>query len=257
LLVALATSTVLIAGSPADNDPARALQRYLERTASVQSVLSQGPVEVEIDASLPSLKKSGRMHALRDMSSPGKLTYQVLSYVGDNVIKKEVIARYLGAEQKALELGKQRSLEVNQENYEFIYTRSHGSGDWTLHLFELRPRKRRLGLFHGWLWIEARTGLAVRESGRFVKSPSIWVKQIEFLRDYELQDGVSVPVLIQSSVSTRIVGTALLSLRFGESTHEASEGQLASRDVSTDPSPPSGTQSAPQLVKSTTGTVGS
>jgi len=255
--VALATSTALIAGSPVENDPARALQLYLEGAAPGQSVLGQGPVEVEIDASLPRLKKSGRMHALRDMSGPGKLTYQVLSYVGDNMIKKEVIARSLSAERKALELGSQQSLEVNQENYEFIYTRSHGSGDWTLHLFELRPRKRRLGLFHGWLWIEAQTGLPVRESGRFVKSPSIWVKQIEFLRDYELQDGVSVPILIQSSVSTRIVGTALLSLRFGESTHEPSEGQLASREVSTDPSPPPGTQSGRQLVRSATGTAGS
>jgi len=241
LLAALATSGVLIAGSPVDNEPATVLERYLERAASGRSGLGQGPVEVEIDASLPRLKKSGTMHVLRNMAGPGKLTYQILSYVGDKVIKKEVIARYLTAEVEALELGKQRSLEVNQENYEFIYTRSHGSGDWTLYLFELRPRKKRVGLYSGWLWIEAKTGLPVRESGRFVKSPSVWVKQIEFLRDYELRDGAAVTVRVESSVATRIVGTAQISLRFGESAPEAAESQLASRDVSIVPLPASGT----------------
>ncbi len=145
------------------------------------------------------------------------------------------------AELKSLESGKRRSFSINQENYTFIHRASHGSGNWKLHLFELRPREKRVGLYHGWLWVEAATGLPIRESGRLVKNPSVFVKQVKFLRDYELRGGVAVPVRIESSIDTRLVGTAQLSVWFGDAARHPKRGQLASRKESIAPSSMSGT----------------
>jgi len=47
------------------------------------------------------------------------------------------------------------------------------------------PRQKRQGLFKGDLWIDAATYLRVQESGYLVKSPSIFLKKVAFVRKYE------------------------------------------------------------------------
>ena len=73
-------------------------------------------------------------------------------------------------------------------------------------------REKRQGLFNGELWIDAATYLRVQESGSLVKNPSIFLKKIEFVRKYEIRDGISVPRQVQSVVDTRLVGKAELTI---------------------------------------------
>ena len=54
----------------------------------------------------------------------------------------------------------------------------------------------------------------MRQSGRFVKTPSIFLKRIEFVKEYEIHDGFSVPRQIRSVVDTRLVGPAELTIDF-------------------------------------------
>ena len=61
----------------------------------------------------------------------------------------------------------------------------------------------------GELWLDSASHLAVRESGRMVKSPSVFVKRIEFVREYEIQGDLAVPRRIMTSVDTRLVGKAM------------------------------------------------
>jgi hypothetical protein len=69
-------------------------------------------------------------------------------------------------------------------------------------------------LYVGELWLDPQTHLPIREAGRFVKSPSIFLKKVEFVKDYQIQDGVAVPSRIKTTVETRIVGKANLSVAF-------------------------------------------
>lgn len=194
-------------------------------------VMRDVSMEVDIEARLPQLKKAGKLHALRRVSKLGKVTYEVVSFIGDNMVKKDVIARYIAAEVKSTEDANSQSIAINEENYKFKYRGMYGVGDWRLHLFELNPRKKRIGLFRGWLWIEATSALPVRESGRFVKNPSVFLKRIEFLRDYEMRDGVSVPVRIESTIKTRLVGPAELNIQFGEIFPNGDSPQLAAKSM--------------------------
>jgi hypothetical protein len=75
----------------------------------------------------------------------------------------------------------------------------------TVHVFQLTPRKKRVGLFKGDLWLDAETCLPVRESGRLVKLPSIFLRRIEFVREYEIHEGLVYPHSIESVVDTRLV----------------------------------------------------
>ena len=60
-------------------------------------------MDVEIQASLPKLKKEGKMTALRRVSALGRITYEKLRFEGDGTVKKQLINRYLSAEAEAQE----------------------------------------------------------------------------------------------------------------------------------------------------------
>ena len=207
------------------------LQRYLARAEQQRMALRNVSMEVAFEANLPQLKKKGTLNGLRRISKLGKVSYKVLSFIGDRMVRNDVIARYMSAEVKATGNGNNRSMAINEENYKFKYRGMYGDGDWKLHLFELKPRRKRNGLFSGWLWIEAESGLAVRESGRFVKNPSVFLKRIEFLRDYRMQDGVAIPTKIESTIRTRLVGPAELSIRFGEVFPLDDSPRLSAKDM--------------------------
>ena len=105
-------------------------------------------------------------------------------------------------------------LDVTPANYKFKYKGAGSDEGRDIHIFQVTPKKRQVGLFRGELWIDAATYLRVREAGSFVKNPSIFVKRIEFVRKYEIRDGISVPRETHSLVDTRLVGKAEINIEF-------------------------------------------
>lgn len=184
-------------------------------------------MEVDIRAQLPKLRKNGHLHALRSISRLGRITYEALRFDGDRSIKTDVIARYLKAEVQAAET-RDPSLAITPANYKFRYKARLRTDTLDVYIYQLTPRKKRVGLFKGELWIDAASYLPIRESGRFVKSPSVFLKKMEFVREYDIVAGLAVPKRIQSLIQTRIVGRAELNIDFvnfsqpGESQHFAS-----------------------------------
>ena len=222
----------LAAESAIDNrQGAEVLERFLLHANGQREALRNVSMEVDIEADLPQLKKTGKLNALRHVSKLGKVSYEVLSFIGDNMVKKDIIARYMAAEVKSSGNGNRSSMVMNRANYSFKYWGLYGDGDWRLHLFELKPRRKRLGLFRGWLWVEATTGLPVRESGRFVKNPSVFLKRVEFMRDYRIGDGLAVPVRIESTIQTRLIGKAELRVSFHDYSFHEPPAKLAAQGI--------------------------
>ena len=214
LVFGLAAGAFADPGKRPDPEGQRALERYVESYAQVRDALRDVQMEVHIEARLPELKKKGVLHALRKVSALGKITYKVLGFQGDNMVKKDVIARYLEAEVKSSNQRTRKMLAITPANYKFRYRGKYGSGDWTLYLFQVEPKKKRVGMYRGWLWIHAGTGMPVRESGRLVKNPSVFLKRVDFVRDYAMIDGVAVPSVIQTEIRTRLVGPAEIRIEF-------------------------------------------
>jgi len=94
----------------------------------------------------------------------------------------------------------------------------------------IRPNEKRVGLFKGDLWLDAKTGMPVRESGVFVKTPSVFLKKVEFLQQYEIQNGIAIPKHLESKADVRLVGRAELNMDFSNFTRPevAEEEQPAS-----------------------------
>ena len=126
-------------------------------------------------------------------------------------IKNDVIVRYLTGEKQSQDIAQ---MALTPKNYKFKYKGEAERNGYMVHVFQVSPRKKMVGLYKGELWVDARTYLPVREAGRFVKNPSVFLKKIEFVRDYEIKDGVAFPHHIESRVDTRFWGPANMSISF-------------------------------------------
>lgn len=200
------------AGEGASGPSTEILNRYLEAEASHQEAFEGASMEVDIQATVPNLKEQGHLHALRRISKLGRISYRVLGFQGDNTVKNQVIARYLQAEQQAQ--GRQ-DLAVTPANYKLRYKGERAmDGDRHVYVFELAPRKKRVGLFKGEMWLDANTCLPVYEKGRLVKNPSIFFKKVEFERAYTVENGVPVPDHMASTIHTRLVGRVDLNVQY-------------------------------------------
>ena len=189
------------------------VNHYIDATHQQQDAMRGGSMEVDIDASLPKLKKEGKLHALRSISKLGRITYHALGFSGDNMVKTEVIARYLAEEVKAAQEGAP-NLGVTPENYKFKYKGIQDLDGHDVYVLHVTPRQKRVGLFKGELWLDAETYMPVRESGTMVKSPSVMLKNMHFVRTYELQNGVSMLQRMESKAEVRFFGSVEFNINF-------------------------------------------
>jgi hypothetical protein len=208
---------VLAPGASAAENPVVSdeaiVQNYLQAERTQELAHKASSMDVDIQASLPGLKKEGRFHALRRISPLGLITYEKRRFEGDNTVRNQVILRYLTAEAEA-QREPQPALAVTPANYKFKYKGSAELDGRPIHVFDVTPRKKQQGLYKGQLWIDAATSLRVQESGYLVKSPSVFVKKVGFIRKYEIRNGISVPLAVESVVDTRIAGKAQINIAF-------------------------------------------
>ncbi len=192
-------------------DQANIIAKYLEAIQRQKDTIQNASMQVDIAASVPKLKEQGKLRALRIISKVGHITYRVLGFQGDNTIKNQVIARYLQAEQQGQG---NNTLDVTPDNYKFKY-----KGKWQFegkdaYLFSLSPRKKRVGVFKGELWLDATTYLPIYEKGRLVKNPSVFFKRVVFQRAFEIQNGIAIPRYMTSTIDMRIIGKVELTISY-------------------------------------------
>ena len=92
------------------------------------------------------------------------------------------------------------------------------------YVFQVSPRKKRLGLFKGEVWLDAKTYLPILEKGRLVKNPSVFFRKVDFERDFEIQNGAAVPAHMSSTIDTRLVGKINLNVAYSNPTASDAEG---------------------------------
>jgi hypothetical protein len=159
----------------------QALDRYWREAHSRPST-EETAVPFRIDAELPKLHKRGVLRGVKVITGAGRIIYTQLHFVGDNVIRSAVIARFLSADTK-LKTGAEAA-DIAPNNYRLSYK---GTADYdrrTAFVFVTQPKRKGAGLFKGELWIDTETARPLREWGELVKSPSAFLHHVNFVRDY-------------------------------------------------------------------------
>jgi hypothetical protein len=191
--------------------PALAFGRYLASIQKRNPFTESGPIDVEIEASLPSLAKQGTMHAIRYRGASERSEYKVIKFDGDSTVKRQVIAAYLAAEEQAEGLP-YSSVAVTPANYKFSYVRSVEANGTAFYVFRIAPKKKRPGLIRGQIWIDSATGIAVHQEGRFVKRPSVFISRVEVKRDTNLRDELPYIRITHVALDIRLIGRTELTI---------------------------------------------
>ncbi len=201
------------------SEAGQVLSLFISQFQAQQARLRDMSMEMEIEARLPRLKKEGSLHTIRQISPSGEVQFLEPRPSGDKMIYKDVIGQYLKAEAEASRgikdsRGNPVSIAINTENYRFRHKATIATSGRRIYVYQVTPRKKRLGLFRGEIWVDASSGMPLREAGRLVKNPSVFLKKVEFVREYEIQDGVALPARVESIIDTRLVGRAELEIRY-------------------------------------------
>ena len=191
--------------------PELALQAYHGRTVLQAEQLSAYSAKTLIRAQLVDTKQSGEYELQRNFAAPHRLSFKPVQFVGDNFIRNNVILRLLQSEVDHQKDDPALNA-ISQANYKFSYKGTAQLGDRVVHVYQIKPRSKRAGLFKGRIYLDVFSGSMVRAEGKLVKSPSLFVKKAEFVQDYADVGSFTFPTHIHSEAQARIVGRAIVDI---------------------------------------------
>lgn len=207
-----------------------ALDTYERRASNQPSTLAAYSDTTIIHADLPDSRQRGEYELKRSYSAPNVLRFTPVRFLGDGFVKTNVIVRVLQSE--VTHVSKQRGAEtaLNDQNYKISYKGMEQIDGRPLYAFNVKPRKKRPGLFKGRIFIDPFTGSLRRAEGTMVKSPSWFVKKVEFVQDYEDVGGFILPVRMHSVAKARIIGRTIVDVEHRDYQAQAGHVQLPSAE---------------------------
>ena len=188
-----------------------ALATFQERSARQAQTLAGYSAATVVRAELPRSSQHGQLELERRYSAPRTLTFKVLHFVGDGFVKTNVIARLLQSEVDHVQKDDPAVTALRPENYKFSHKSTTQIADRVVHVYQVKPRKKRPGLFKGHIYLDATTGNLLRAEGR-VKSPSIFVNKIDFVQEYAQFNGFTLPTHIHTEAKAALVGRTVVEI---------------------------------------------
>jgi len=192
--------------------PELALATYQRRSGQQGADLAAYSAATVIRAELPSTAQRGEFELERHYAAPHTLEFKPVHFSGDGFVKSNVIARVLQTEVEHVQKGDNALTAITPANYKFSYKGVSQVEGRDVHVYQLKPLTKRPGLFKGRIFLDATTGSLVRTEGKIVKSPSFFVKNIEFLQDFADFGRFTFPVRLHSEATARIVGKTIVDI---------------------------------------------
>ena len=163
-----------------------------------------------VTASLPDLSERGQFELDRRYVAPKTLQFTPVRFIGDGFVKSNVIIRLLQSEVDQVQKDQPAQTAIDNQNYKFSYKGREMLRGRMVHVFHVKPRKKRPGLFKGRIFVDSYTGTLVRAEGRMVKSPSIFIKDINFVQDYADVGDFTFPIHMHSQARARVIGRVIV-----------------------------------------------
>src|ERR1035437_1995877 len=155
-------------------------------------------------------------------AEPRALKFAPIRFVGDGFVKSNVILRFLQSEVDRIERGDPKELAISERNYKFSYKGVQILNGSPVHIFHVKPRHKRQGLFMGLIYLDSGSGHLRRAEGTPIKSPSLFITQADF-------EQYTLPTHLRSTAKTRVIGRALLEIVY--SSYQFSSARARSEPV--------------------------
>jgi hypothetical protein len=165
-----------------------------------------------IQVRLPDTLQYGEYEVQRQYSAPHTLAFKAVRFTGDGFVKSNVILRVLQSEADHVQKDDPAQNAITLANYKLSFKGTGQMEGRTVHVYQVKPRHKRVGLFKGRIYLDAYTGSMVRAEGRMARSPSLFVKEIEFVQDYADLGPFTFPVHVHSEARARLVGRTIVDM---------------------------------------------
>jgi outer membrane lipoprotein-sorting protein len=210
---ALAQQVVVSAPLGADEVMRRVVQMNEVRNKALESYSSLRSYHLECHCLS---HKKADMLVRTEYESPNKKVFTIVSESGSGSVRNRVFKKLLEAEQESMSEENQQRTAITPENYVFQLSDYQKSDAAEFYVLEAQPRTRNKFLFRGLIWVDAKDFAITRVKGEPAVNPSWWTLKTEFKRSYQKFGDFWLPESNESETKVRILGTAVLTINYGE-----------------------------------------
>src|SRR5438067_9449962 len=129
--------------------PDLALREYEQHSVRQSENLVAYSAKTVIKASLPETSQYGEYELEQHFAAPRNLQFKPVRFTGDGFVKSNIITRLLQSEVDHLQKDDTSLTALSSANYKFSYKGRTQIGDQLVHQYQVKPRKKRVGLFKG------------------------------------------------------------------------------------------------------------
>jgi len=190
--------------------PELALQMFESRGPWQKTELKAYTDQTLVMAELLDSSQRGAYELQSSYIAPHRLTFKAISYTGDPFVKNNVITRILQSEVDYATRDGAGRTALTPANYKFSFKGDEELNGRDVHVYQVKPREKRAGLFKGRIYIDSSTGTLVRSEGAVVRSPSLFLRHIEFVQDYTDVGDYTFPLQLHTTARASFVGRVVV-----------------------------------------------
>ena len=160
--------------------------------------------------------KKADMVVRAEYEAPNKKVFTIVSESGSGTVRNRVFRKLLEAEQESMRQENQQRTAITPENYTFQLTDYQKIDGNEIYVLQARPLSKNKFLFRGRIWVGAKDFAISQVEGQPAVNPSWWTVKTEFKRSYQKIGDFWLPESNDSETKVRILGTAVLTIKYGE-----------------------------------------
>jgi hypothetical protein len=200
------------AGLPASADDV--VRRLVEMDQARAHLLRSYVAERRYTAENRRFSRRAEVVVREQFVPPDKKKLDITSETGSPLIQRRVIDKLIEAELDAANSENRDQTHVTPENYTFRLTGKELVDGHSCFVLEVTPKVAKKYLMRGRIWVDASDFAIVRMDGSPAKNPSIWTRDVHFVRRYEKHGPLWLPAFLESESRIVIAGVSSLKIEY-------------------------------------------
>lgn len=160
--------------------------------------------------------KKADMVVRAEYEAPNKKVFTIVSESGSGTVRSRVFKKLLEAEQESMREENQQRSAITPQNYTFQLTDFQKIDGNEVYVLEAQPLTKNKFLFRGRIWVDVKDFAITQVEGEPAVNPSWWTVKTDFKRSYQKVGSFWLPESNESETKVRILGTAVLTVKYGE-----------------------------------------
>ena len=212
-ILVLAQQATVSAPLSADEVMRRVVQMNEHRANALESYSSIRSYHLECHCLS---HKKADMVVRAEYEAPNKKVFTIVSESGSGTVRTRVFKKLLEAEQESMRDENQERSAITPQNYTFELSDYKKIGGNEFYVLQARPLTKNKFLFQGRIWVDAKDFAIAQVEGEPAVNPSWWTVKTDFTRSYQKLGSFWLPESNESETKVRILGSAVLIIKYGE-----------------------------------------